>query len=229
MIANDSLIDHKCQFNCVPLINRASRDWLNTSSNQSHLYRLSWKTFLRNLKFDHAPMCGGWMYRTCMRDVIAVNMIVTVHIYGTHSRTEESSSYPNKWMDLTLTVPVIARPNHQYFIPVRLRRRFFWALVENRLITPRAAEKKMLSNLRAGAVLYFRMTTRKTDALARETISLSLFFYTVRNSLTAVFKRDFDGNRISEFNLMNLTAIKNRAPSNLRVNRLIKKNHNRRG
>lgn len=40
------------------------------------------------------------------------------------------------------------------------------------------------------AVLYFRMTTRKPDALARVRQS---FFYTAhRNSLTAVFERDFE-------------------------------------
>lgn len=151
---NDSLIDHKRQFNCVPLINRASRDWLNTSSNQSHLYRLSRKTFLRNLKFDHAPMCGGWMYRTCMRDVIAADMIVTVHIYGTYSRAEESSSYPNKWMGLTLTVPVITRPNHQYFIPVRLRRRFFWALVRIGLLQLSPRKKNAFEFARGRGVVF---------------------------------------------------------------------------
>lgn len=47
---------------------------------------------------SRADMCiRGWTYRTCMRDVIAADMIVTVHIYGTDSRAEESSSHPNKW------------------------------------------------------------------------------------------------------------------------------------
>lgn len=50
------------------------------------------------------------------------------------------------------------------------------------------------------------MTMRKTHALAREAILF--FLHPVRNLLTAVFERDFDGNRISEFDLMNLTAVK---------------------
>lgn len=124
-----------------------------------------------------------------------------------------------------LTVSAIT--SHQYFMSVRLRRRFFRALVSigslQRLHVPRK-KRRLRICARARAVLHFRMTTRKTDALARETIS---FFLHRPEFANGCFQTGFwHGNRVSEFNLMNLTAVKNRAPSNFCAqNRLTEKNH----
>lgn len=95
----------------APMIYHASRDWLKSSWNRSRWYRLSQKTFLRNLKFDHVSM---YIYatertvpRACMRDVIILRIwSVTVHIYGIP--TPESSLRPDKWTDPTLTIHSIA-------------------------------------------------------------------------------------------------------------------------
>lgn len=76
-------------------------------------------------------------------------------------------------MNEPYAVPTITT-SHQYFIPVRLRCRFFWVLVRIGLLHLHVLREDAYSAFEfARALLYFRMTTRKTDALARETI---LFF-----------------------------------------------------
>lgn len=91
---------------------------------------------------SRADVCIRWTYRTCMRDVIAADMIATVHIYGTDSRAEESSSHPNKWTNPTLTVPAITTGSsifHTHSITTSL----LLGAGQDRLVasSPRAARK----------------------------------------------------------------------------------------
>lgn len=145
------------------------------------------------------------MYRACTWNVIAADMIVTVHIYRMDSRAEESSLRPNKWTDPM--VYAVARPGHQYFISVRWRRCFSSAL-PIRI----DALQHLCNRCMYDASMHSRMTTHKTNALAREAILFS------PSSLTTFFEQVFDS--ITEFDLIHSTAARNRATSNFRANRL---------